>query len=369
MIFLYRKINNFMSDKSSFLKFFFAFWVLTLACEKSFSWGGRGHHTICEAAAFLVQEKELKKFLQSRPQTMGHLCNIPDIQWRSEPGDVRTFGDPAHFIDPEIIGYTPKTIPLDLEKLKKDFTGTPNQLDTNEKIYSVPRQLGSVYWRVDQFMNILSSLKNNFSEAAVPRNKSEEQNVELVFNKTAYQFLTTAGIMGHYVADTAQPFHTTSDYDGYDSGHGGIHSYYEEALVAELDGDLLSKVLKKARTLNQPSWAKGTTLEKMKAFSIAAYDDIPKLKKLDPIIKKSELKTEKGMKIKTAATRKEPAQVIKKFEPIIITHMSRAAWMLAHLWDEAYRSAGKPILSAYKSYQYPFKVDFIFPNYDGPTEK
>ena len=102
----------------------------------------------------------------------------------------------------------------------------------------------------------------------------------------------------------------------------------------------------------------------MKAFTIASYDDIEKVKKLDPVIKKSELKSEKGMKLKTPATRKEASEVIKKFEPLIITHMGRAAWMLANFWDEAYRSAGKPQLSAYKAYKYPFNVDFIYPDYD-----
>lgn len=369
MTYLSRKINNFHCEKQFFLIIFSLASIILFSSAKTFAWGGRGHDTICEAATFLVKDQELKKFLQTRTHMMGHLCNIPDTQWRSETGDAKSAGDPLHFIDPELLGFTPKTIPLDIEKLKKEFTGTVNQMDKDEKIYSVPRQVGSVYWRVDQLMTILAGLKKDFADAKVPQNKSEEQNMELAFNKATYTFLTTAGVMGHYIGDMAQPFHNTSNYDGYDNGHGGIHGFYEEEIVALLDGELLSKILRSARSQKNPDWTKGSVLEKMKAFSIVAYADIKKIEKLDPIIKKSEIKTDKGMKLKTAATRKDAASVAKKFEPLVVTHMSRAAWMLAHLWDEAYVSAGKPPLNAYKAYKFPFNVDFIFPTYDDGAKK
>jgi hypothetical protein len=364
-----RKIHNLPSEKMFFFSIFTVTALLFFYNEKSFAWGGRGHNTICEAAPFLVKDNELKKFLQARPQIMGHLCNIPDTQWRNEPGDAKAAGDAAHFIDPEILGYTAKTLPLDLEKLKTEFTGKPSQLDAEEKIFSVTRQLGSVYWRVDQLMNNLAGLKKDFADAKPPQNKSEEQNMELPFNKATYTFMTTAGIMGHYVGDTAQPYHTTADYDGYMSGHGGIHGYYEEALVAELDGDLISKVLKNARAQKHPDWTKGTYLERMKSFGIAASNDLEKIKKLDPVIKKSEFKKEKGMQIKTPASRKDAALVVKQFEPLIVTQLARAAWLLAQLWDEAYVAAGKPQLTAYRAYKFPFNVDFIFPTYDQAPAK
>jgi hypothetical protein len=363
---LSRKIHNFCLKKVISITIFFISGVLFFSSSKSHAWSGRGHNTVCEAASFLVKNKELKKFLQGRPHIMGHLCNIPDIQWKNE-GDYRAVGDAAHYIDPEILGFTPKTLPLDLEKLKKDFTGKESKIAPNEKIFSVPRQLGSAYWRVEELMNNLAELKKDFTEAKIPQNKSEEQNRDLPFNKATYTFMTTAGIMGHYVGDLAQPYHNTSDHDGYESGHGGIHSYYEELVVNEIDGDLLSKVIKSARSQKHPEWMNGSLLERIRNFSAAAYADIGKIKKLDPIIKKSELKIEKGMSIKSPAVRKNPAEVVKKFEPLIVTHMGRGAWMLAQLWDEAFESMGKPQLSSYKSYQYPFTVDFIYPHYDVKT--
>ena len=365
---LSRKFNKFPSEKIKILTIFLSVFFFTLVSENTFAWGGRGHNTICEAASFLVKEKELKKFLQFRPHIMGHLCNIPDIQWKNDP-DMKASGDPAHYVDPELIGFNPKTMPTDYEKIKKEFTGKPNLLNKDEKIFSVPRQIGSVYWRIDQMMNILTGLKKDFADAKVPQNRSEEQNNELPFNKATYTFMTTAGIMGHYVGDAAQPFHNTSDHDGWESGHGGIHAFYEEVVLSEIDGDLMSKVLKAARTQKHPEWMKGTYVERMKEYGMAAFNDIEKVKKADPVIKPSEIKDDKGMKIKTPAVRKDPSFAVKKMEPLIVNHMARAAWMLAQLWDEAYVAAGKPELSAYRSYKYPFNVDFIYPTYDDTPAK
>ena len=80
---LSRKFNIFLSRVRSFLIILSAMLILFSSPRPAHAWGGRGHNTICEAAAFLVKNKELKEFLQLRPHIMGHLCNIPDIQWKN----------------------------------------------------------------------------------------------------------------------------------------------------------------------------------------------------------------------------------------------------------------------------------------------
>lgn len=106
-----------------------------------------------------------------------------------------------------------------------------------------------------------------------------------------------------------------------------------------------------------------TSIEKMKVLSVISNKEIPRLLKLDPIKKKSTLVKEKGMELKTAAEREPAAVAFKKMKPLIVTEMARGSVLLANLWDEAYRSAGKPKIGAYKSYKYPFTVDFVAPDY------
>lgn len=345
--------------------------LLTFASMQTMAWGGRGHDTICRVASFLVKEPGLKDYLQNKPQMMGHLCNMPDFYWKSLGGDANKLGNSTHFIDIEVIGLEVKDIPVDYKKLIADFTGKPDKFKNDgTTIKSIPQEFGSSWWRVDQFMRIIAALEKEFSLATVPANFKEEQNNELPYNKLAYQMVVSMGLMGHFVADNAQPFHTTADYDGYAKGHGGIHAYYEDAVVGQFDGDLDALVLKEARSMKNPPFIKPeTTIEKMKVLSVISNNEIPKLLKLDPIKKKSTLVKEKGMEIKTAAERKPASVAFKKMKPMIVTQMARGSVLLANLWDKAYVQAGKPKIGAYKSYKYPFTVDFVAPDYLDTSEK
>lgn len=344
---------------------------LVFATTQAFAWGGRGHHSICSVASFLVKEPGLKEYLQHKPQMMGHLCNMPDFYWKSLGGEANKLGNPTHFIDIEVIGLDVKDITTDYKKLITDFTGKPDKFKNNgTTIKSIPQEFGSSWWRADQFMRIIAALEKEFVLATPPTNFKEEQNNDLPYNKLAYQMVVSMGLMGHFVGDNSQPFHTTADYDGYAKGHGGIHAYYEDQVVGQFDGDLEALILTKARSMKNPEFLKPkTTIEKMKVLSVISNKEIPAILKVDPVIKKSTLLKERGMDIKTAAERKPATEAFKKMKPLIVEQMARGSLLLANLWDEAYRSVGKPKLGAYKSYKYPFTVDFVPPDYYDTAEK
>ncbi|MNJ92815.1 S1/P1 Nuclease [compost metagenome] len=340
------------------------FSLVMLSSCAAFSWGGRGHNTICEVAVYLVKEPGLKEYLQNKPQMMGHVCNMPDFYWKSIGSDVSKLGNPTHFIDVEIIDVPVEKIPLDFKKIMAEYTGTPNKFKKEGTIFSIPTEFGSVWWRADQFVRRIAGLEKDFSAAKVPSNGKEEQDNELPYNKLAFQMVIDMGLMGHFVGDTSQPFHTTADYDGYAAGHGGIHAYFEDTAVGYFDGDLHARILKTARDMKNPAFLKPkTTLEKMKSLSEISRAEIPKILKVDPIIKKSTVVKEKGMEIRTPAERQPGSVGFKRFEKFIVTDMARGSLLLANLWDEAYVKAGRPKLAAYKSYKYPFTVDFVAPDY------
>jgi hypothetical protein len=352
--------------------FFFIGVVFSLLNSPSSAkaWGGRGHHTICEVAVHLVQDAELKAFLQPRPHVMGHLCNIPDIFWKNNGPEIRKTGDPTHYINSEILGIALKDLPLDYTKLIKDYTGQPNKEKPGLTIFSVPSELGSNWWRADQFMRRIAARKEAFAKAIPSAGSKHEYNDDHEYNKIVYETILDLGIMGHYVGDNAQPFHTSSDYDGYGAGHGGIHTYYEETIVGQFDGNLVGEILRKARATAPFKEAQKflkplTTVEKMRALALLSNAEIQTVYKFDPLIKKSELREEKGMQIRTAATRKPPEEGGPRLRPLVVLEMSRAALLLAKLWDEAYISLGKPPLRIYKSYKYPFTPPYIPPDYIG----
>ena len=340
-----------------------------LISSAAFSWGGRGHDSICRTAVFLVKDKQLRDFLRNKPQLMGHVCNMPDFDWRGINPEISKLGNPTHFIDVEITGAQVKDIPDDYSKVMSEYTGTPNKFKNDgSKIFSVPTEFGSVWWRADQFYRLVSGMKKDFAEATPPANSKEEQNNDLPYNKLVYQMTVDMALMGHFVGDTSQPFHTTADYDGYGTGHGGIHAYFEDGAVGEFDGDLDARVLKTARAMKDPSFLKpDSVVEKMKALSVISTAEVPKILKVDPVIEKSTVVKEHGMDIRTPAKRQDVHVGYEHFEKFIVTDLARGAVLLAALWDESYANAGRPKLTAFKSYKYPFTVEFIAPDYITPT--
>ncbi len=339
----------------------------------TWGWGGRGHHSICEAASFLVQEEGLKQVIAHKAHIMGFLCNIPDTFWKNSGAEQNKIGSPTHYVDPEIIGMKPLEIPLDYQKIVDEFTGKPMQVKKGT-LHSVPTEFGSNWWRADQFFRRASALKEDFSKASSPTNSKEEQDDSSLFNKSADQFFVNIGLMGHFVGDNGQPFHSSVDYDGYLSGHGGIHAYYEDAIVSAIDYDLISKIVRKARELQSLAKTKKasakvsflnekTVLEKMRALSALSQADIQEVYKLDKVKAPSTLKEEKGMQMKKPAERLPAKETVAKFEALAILHMARSASLLAQLWDQAYVNAGKPPLTVYKSYKFPFQPEFIAPDY------
>lgn len=359
----------------------FVFFVfLTALAADALAWGGRGHHTICEAASFLVKEKGLKDYLTSRPQMMGHLCNVPDFYWKSLGGEAGKLGNPTHFIDVEITGLKIQDIPTDYKKIIETYENQPNKFKEGSTIFNIPTEFGSAWWRADQFYRRATDLGPAWQAAALPSNSQEEQNETLVYNQSAYQFIVNLGLMGHFVGDMGQPFHSTADYDGYGQGHGGIHAYYEDAGVSSQSYKMTSKVVEQGFALQKLAAAKnkkqvpylmpGSVIDRMKALTLVSTSEIAKIYSSDPILKKSEVKKEKGMEIKTAAERKPVAVVADKWGPMITMQLARSATLLALLWDEAYHKVGTPKLTAYKSYKYPFTPDFVAPDYhEIPTAK
>jgi hypothetical protein len=351
--------------KSKYIWGFVTLTFVFLASRSVFAWGGRGHHTVCEAAVHLLKEQGLKDLFQIKPHVLGHLCNVPDIHWKDMGPEARKIGSPAHYINGEVLGLKPAEIPTDYKKLIADFTGTKNKYKDGT-IISVPTSLGSNWWRADQFFRRAIALEKDFKAASAPTNFSEEQNYEFPYNKAVYSLMVNLGLMGHFVGDNGQPYHSSADYDGFDSGHGGIHGFYEDAVVAEMSHTLLGKIVDEGKKLQkaQPHFLKKeTVVEKMRELSQVSFDDRKKVWALDPVITPSTEKNEKGMQIREKAKRKPARTVAKKYEPLVVLHMARSASLLAQLWDLAYQKVGSPDLTKYRSYQHPFTPEFVNPDY------
>jgi hypothetical protein len=337
--------------------------LLVLSFSKlAHSWGGRGHHATCDAATHLIKDKIFQEFLKTRPHIMGHLCNIPDIHWKNIDGEARKIGSPTHYVNPEVLGFTAQTLPLNLSELIKNFTGKERKTD-GKRISSVPLELGTNWWRADQLYRLSLADINYFKDLKRNELKSIRFNDNHPFIRNIYNWHVHLGIMGHFVADNAQPFHTVADYDGYGAGHGGIHSYYEEEAVSQADESLVQKIVQSARKEKGDYLKASSVLEQMRALAVLSSADASAVFKADQLLKRSDLSEEKGMSIRKPAKRAELKNTHAGFEKLYVKHMGRAAALLAQLWERSYIELGRPPLDLYQSFKHPFTPDFIPPDY------
>lgn len=328
------------------------------SAQNSWAWGLRGHGVVCEAAVHLIKDESLRFQFRQRLPEITALCNIPDTHWKALGGEVRAKEFPTHYVNPELLGFTAKTLPTDFALLRSQFEGAPSE--SPKRVASVASEMGSLWWRAEQLVRESQKLMSELKTLSPPSNSKEERQAGLPFNQKARRIFELMGVLGHYVGDAGQPYHTTRDYDGYQAGHGGIHNFIDHELPPVMDEKLMADVVARARVLSKKWPAGKNPAEDMKALSVFAYEKIPQVLKLDPVIQKSKLVSEKGMEIKTEATRRPSASVAGAFRPLVVDCMAASALTLAKFW-ESIAPSGAP-LTRWKDYDYSFKPEWIEPS-------
>lgn len=322
--------------------------LLLLSTTSAFAWGERGHNTVGQVAAFLVadyaaneSEKALiGQFFRERALAFGHLNNIPDISWKNSAyKSANKLNNQTHYLDLDSLFPKPSlpetlSLPKSFAELKKRFP---------EIKFS---KVGSAPWRIEELFG--KSVK------AGPAIKNETSALD-------YQILL--GVMGHFVADLSQPYHTTEDYDGWKTKQGGIHAYFETDLVEALAPQLLDQVLTSAK--NQ---IKSIDLKQQDPFILSlqlaqsSFEQIDKVRALDKKI--ALVEESKGKKI---AVRKDPnlTKVNSAFQEIIVQRLGLGAVYLARIWYLSWVKSGRPDLSSIQKYKapYPLDVPFMVPGY------
>lgn len=349
-----------------FSKSIFLFFSLLYFSQNSYAWWQRGHDIICQASGHLVKNPELKHFLKMRGPTLSYMCNIPDTHWKQLPREITVIGNPTHFAT--LLKHSEANSNLILQELsnKKSALEFKNFL----------QEFGSAWWRADQFYNLSFSFVKLNPEIKLipPKDKSQLQDANLPYNKAIFQYMQYIGIMGHFVGDIANPFHSSTNYDGYDNGHGGIHGYYEGEMVAAMGMDEVLEVHQRAelelKMAIQSQDKKYKYLQgsdpvlMMQELSKISEPEVNEILKLDKLIKPSQIvTTPEGLKIKTPAERASPQQGLKWGKTLLVKHLARGAALYAKLAEMAYNEIDSPTLKEYELYQFPIQPDFIPPDY------
>ncbi len=348
---------------------------------RTLAWGERGHDIVTRVAVRLLAAKVAKGTplatqFGRKEFMLGHLSNVPDIVWRNQGEAIEKLNAPTHFLDLEYVSpevtfaTTPRTPEAALSRMKELCARPPTGYTCPVKDPDRPDEssAGTAPFRVSQLHRLtVESLKTSASSG-----KTDDAAIDRAF--------LTAGLMSHFIGDLGNPYHATAHYDGWETGQGGIHSYFESAVVssyrlaldqevfdAALTGRGLERTLKQIPLADRPSLSR----DPVALATALALDSYSRLAAANAIDRKFAVLKASGVGLdgkRFGAERRDASELRFKFHELTVERLATAAEMLAHLWLLAWEDAGRPDFKGYRSFAYPVSPDFIPPDYLAPVK-
>lgn len=195
--------------------------LVVLSAPSVFAWGEKGHLLVNEAATLGLPADMPYFFLRSFPEL---------TYFGPEPDRIKNAGDsqdavnlPDHQIDIELTdGMTlPRTRYAFMDALAANNAYRRHGMSHDDP--------GFLPWRIAELSQYLQKLFSMWRTADFSDRRALEREI-----------ITTAGLLGHFVGDAANPHHTTVNYNGwvtYPNPNGyvndcEIHSRFESAYIS-----------------------------------------------------------------------------------------------------------------------------------------
>jgi hypothetical protein len=204
------------------------------------AWGEEGHRFINRVAADHLPD-DVPPFLKAAAARLAFLGPEPD-RWRDSKELYKALGEvngPDHFIDidkPESFSALPNDRYLYAEWLRAQG--------------KEPKDIGFLPYSILEGYQKMQVLFRLWRE---PQHASEREQIE-------QNIIYYAGVLGHYVADGAQPLHATIHYNGWSTSANPdqftrepLHWRFEgEYVKAQIKPEDFSGLVKAAQRLNDP---------------------------------------------------------------------------------------------------------------------
>jgi len=176
------------------------FTLLLLPATGALAWGEKGH-TLANEAATTAVPYEMPAFFHDAYPGLVYLGYDPD-RWRGAGTSFDPVGSQDHFLDYE---YVESLGPL--PDSRYEFIKLLESSGILKKEGIELETPGFVPWRVAEVSELLERQWRLWSNETDPIEKRQiEQNI-----------IHFAGVLGHYVADSANPHHATKEYNGWTS--------------------------------------------------------------------------------------------------------------------------------------------------------
>ncbi len=269
--------------------------ALGLHTQESYAWGKDGHCLVGSVAAQLLAAEGRSAFKTHRFD-LCYYNNVPDLIWKA----------PATY-DQERIEHFFNLEPV-LAQLKKDGQKL-SDLPTDRALLDdtkIQPAWGRAPWRIQELSDELDRLAKELKKKG-PNHQTLQA-----------EWLLKAGVMGHYVADLAQPLHCTENYDGQLTDQKGLHRHFETMAVSELLPDLESKALRKASA-------------GLKKFS-AEQGKKPVFQMSLELCKSSMEQVPTVLKMDKKVGRKNKDKFVRASQDLLVERVALGALYLAEIW-------------------------------------
>ncbi|HEX8514768.1 MAG TPA: zinc dependent phospholipase C family protein [Bacteroidia bacterium] len=279
--------------------------------EPAYTWGFFAHKKINRMAVFTLPS-EMMGFYKVHLEFISEHAVDPDKRRYANPDEA-----PRHYIDIDHYGeHAFDSVPKFWKAAVKKYT------EDTLKAY------GIVPWHIEKMVYRLTEAFKN-------------ENLDLILHYSAD--------LGHYVADSHVPLHTTENYNGQKTNQKGIHGFWESR-IPELKSDEYDYFVGKAKYVEKPinlAW------ETVKA-SNAAVDSVLKFEaelnsKYDPDKKYSF--ENRGAMLMKVYSKEYTLDYDKMIEGMVERRMRTAIVTTGSLWYTAWVNAGKPDLGRFEDKQ------------------
>lgn len=191
---------------------------LVLGVSNAHAWGAHGHQIVSYVGSELTGQNG-EPFWTSNSENMRTLSTVPDRLWKG--AKTKAAEGPTHFFQAD---YYVKDINQcdDILNFPKKYTDAADKYGEDVLVKN-----GTAPYRVVQMYNLA---------VAAFRRGDMAEGVEDV------------GVMSHYIGDLSQPLHVSENYDGQETGNGGIHAWFETTNIAD-EMSIRDEVMTRAEAL------------------------------------------------------------------------------------------------------------------------
>ena len=295
------------------------FTLLFLPTKQLSSWGFHAHKLINRYAVFTMPE-ELIGFFKK---------HIDYLTEHSVDADKRRYAvkeeAPRHYIDIDVYGEKP------FEVMPRKWNDAVEKFTEDTLI-----AYGIVPWHIQTIYNRL---------------------VKAFSDKDIDYILKNASDLGHYVADTHVPLHTSLNYDGQFTGQKGIHAFWESRLPELFSDnyDFLVGTADYRYSVLDVAWE---TIEQ----SHGALDSVLDFdKQLTATFERDKQYSYEKRGQKTIKVRSEEfsAAYQQMLNGMVERRLRKSVKTIGDLWYSAWVDAGQPILEGMLESEHPYVEELI----------